>query len=190
MKSFNKTTILLLIALVFSLASGGVYAFFFVVMKDKTEATAELLAKTEELTGKESRIMTASVVLRSESEKITKLSSSFIKESEIAAFAKKIEELGPQSGTSLTLESLDPGVTEKTTPFLGFRIKATGKFSDVERLLVLLENFPGKFEWRTVRLARNISIDQQTGTTTQKVLARAPMWELEVFLTARNFIKE
>lgn len=190
MKSLNKTTIPLLVALVLALVSGGAYSFFFVAMKNKTEATAELLAKTEELSGKESRMTSAVSTLKSESANIDELSRYFIKESEIAAFAKKIEDLGPQSGTTLSIESLDPGLTEKSVPFLSLLIKATGKFSDIERLLVLLENFPGKFEWKTVRLSRDASSVEQAGTAAQKQVSRAPEWRVEVFLTALNFTKE
>lgn len=173
---------LLLIALVFALVSGGAYAFFFVAMKDKTDATAELLAKTEELSGKESRLTSAVTTLKNESANIDEISRYFIKESEIAVFAKKLEDLGPQSGTSLSIESLDPGLTEKSVPFLSLLIKATGEFSYIERLLLLLENFPGKFEWKTVRLTRDASL--------QKVGSRAPEWRVEIFLTALNFAKE
>lgn len=189
MKSFSKTIALLLLAIVFTVASVGAYTFFFIVMKNKTKATAELLLKTEELSGKGSRVASAVSTLNNERENIDKLSSYFIKESEIALFVKKIEDLGPQSGATISLESLDPGLTEKTVPFLSFRIKATGKFADVERLLVLLENMPGKFEWKTVRLVRDTSSNQQVDTSTQKVATRTALWNLEVFLLARNFVK-
>ncbi len=190
MKTVNKTAILLLIALVFTLVSGGAYTFFFIAMKDKTEATADLLARTAELSGKESSLRSALSTIKSENANIDKLSSYFIKESEIVLFAKKLEDLGPQSRTDLSIESLDPGVTEKSVPYLSFRIKATGKFADIEHLLVLLENFPGKLEWKTVRLSRDGASAQQADTTTQVVVTRNPQWTVEIFLTALNFVKE
>ncbi len=181
MKSLNKTTALLLVAIVLALLLGSAYSFFFVAMKNKTEATAELLAKTEELSGKESRLASALVTLKAESVNIDRLSEHFIKESEIALFAKKIEDLGAHSGTTLSIESLDPGLTEKSVPFLSLLIKASGKFSDIQRLLILLENFPGKFEWKTVRFVRDY-------VPTAK--PSAPIWKVEIFLTALNFTKE
>lgn len=190
MKSFNKTAALLFVAVVSVLAALGAYSFIFITMKNKTEATSELLSKTAELSGKETRMASAAAALKNESANIEKLSTYFIKESEIVSFAKKIEELGTQSGTDLSLEALDPGVTEKTIPFLDFRIRATGEFVNIQRLLVLLENFPGKFEWKTVRLVREASSGQVSGTGTSKTVSQIPMWKLEVFLTARNFIKE
>lgn len=190
-KSFSKTTILLGIALLFTVVAGGAYAFLFVAMKNKTQATAELSAKIGEISGKESRVASAMLTLKDEAPNIEKLSAYFIKGSEIVAFMKKIEELGPQSGTELSIVSLDPGLTEKTVPFLSLRIKATGEFVDVARLLALLENFPGKFEWKTVRLVRDDSVTPQTTEGTPKSKgANSPQWMVEVFLTALNFTKE
>ena len=189
MKSFSKTTILLGVALFLTIVAGSAYAFFFVAMRDKTQATAELSSKIGEISGKESRIASALSILKNETSDIEKLSAYFIKESEIIAFMKKIEELGPQSGTKLTIVSLDPGLTEKTVSFLNFRIKATGEFADVMRLLVLLENFPSKFEWKTVRLVRDSSAPVEEAVPPAKVAPRAPEWMVEVFLSALNFTK-
>lgn len=177
-------------ALLFTLVAGGAYAFLFVAMKNKTQATAELSAKIGEISGKESRVASAMSTLKDEAPNIEKLSTYFIKESEIVAFTKKIEELGPQSGTELSIVSLEPGLTEKTVPFLSLRIKATGEFADVARLLVLLENFPGKFEWKTVRLVLGESAPTPETATPAKVAPLAPQWMVEVFLTAMNFTKE
>ena len=182
MKAYSKTIILFWSALVFVVVSGVAYTVLFVAMKNKTEETAALSVKSEELLGAESRALSARLVLKNDSVRIEKLSSYFIKESEIVAFARRVEELGPQSGTTLSIESLEPGLTEKQAPFLNFRIKANGKFDDVVRLLKLLENFPGKFEWKTVRLVLVNPSDAKTGG--------APEWQVEVFLTALNFTKE
>ncbi|MBI5401200.1 MAG: hypothetical protein HZB12_03765 [Candidatus Yonathbacteria bacterium] len=189
MKSFNKTTTLFGIALAFTIAVGSAYTFFFVAMKNKTEATATLSASSGELSGKESRVLSAGATLKSESVRVEKLSSYFIKESEIVMFTRKIEALGPQSGTTLTIESLDRGLTEKTVPYLNLRIKAMGKFADVMRLLTFLENFPGKFEWKTIRLVRDDSAKQQTGAHAPKS-DNTTEWSAEVFLTVLNFVKE
>ncbi len=190
MKILNKTTILLGAALFFTVVAGSAYAFFFVAMKGKTQANAELSSKIGDISGKESRVASALATLKSETPNIEKLSAYFIKENEIVSFTKKIEALGPQSGTTLTIVSLDPGVTEKTVPFLSFRIKATGEFAAVMRLLVLLENFPGKFEWKTVRLVRGDFTPAHEAVPPTKVAVRSPEWMVEVFLTALNFTKE
>lgn len=190
MRSFNKTTILLGAALTLVFIAGGAYTFFFVAMKNKTQATAELSEKLKELSGKESHILSARASLKNEETNVEKLNTYFIKEREIITFTKKIEALGSQSGTVLTLEALEPGFSEKTVPYLNFRIKASGEFSNIARLLMLLENFPGKFEWKTVRLVRNDSAAPQPVVSGGKEASLTPLWTVEVFLTALNFIKE
>lgn len=192
MRPFNKTIILLATALAIAVASGGAYAFFFITMKAKTQATADLLVTIDDLSGKETRINSSLMTLKSEKDNIEKLSAYFIKEGDIVVFAKKLEDLGPQSGTELTIEALDPGVTEKAIPYLGFRIMATGKFVDLEKLLVLLENFPGMFQWSTIRLTVASAVapvaGPQASTTAQKT-STTPDWSMEASLTALNFIK-
>lgn len=190
MKANKKTLILLGTAIVFALAGIGAYAFLFFAIKNKTEAASVISEKIDELSGRESRIASSVLVLRKEDANIKKITEYFFKENEVVAFTKKIEALGPQSGTKLILQSLEQGYTEKTVPFLNFRIVATGKFADVQRLLVLLENFPGKFEWKTVRLtldSSQVSEAPIAGKTPAKVVATAPQWRVDAFLVARNF---
>lgn len=187
MKSTSKTLTILGIALAFTMVAGGVYMYFFAAMRSKTEATALLFANLEELSGKETRALSAATTIRNESTNIEKLSTYFIKESGVVSFAKSIEALGPQAGTGLVIQSLEPGVTEKAVPFLSFRIRATGKFADISKLLVLLENLPGRFEWRTVRLSMSDTSGQVAGVTGKNIPAE---WSAEILLNAVNFVKE
>lgn len=187
-KSLNKTTILLGIAIAGTLVATAVYIFFFLSMKSKTQAATEISAQLDELSGKQQRYTTAASSLQSESSRIEKLSSFFIKESDIVRFTKKIEALGPKAGVALSLESLDPGMTEAGVSFLNFRIIAQGRFENTEKLLLLLQNFPGKFEWKTVNLARDNRGSSEVGTSTPKTGTQK--WRAEVSLVAYNFIKE
>ena len=195
MKTTNKTIILLLVALVIAAFSGMAYAFFFFAMKDKSEETAQLSVASEALSNKESRLSASLSMIKGDNENVGKLSGYFIKESEIVAFTQKMELLGGQSGTTLTLESLDPALDVKKEPVLNFRLKATGKFKDVVRLMVLLENFPAKFEWDTVQLMRDDTPLVVPALTTgkegiKKIVATSPRWSLSISLKALNFVKE
>ncbi|HAT68792.1 MAG: hypothetical protein A2481_03685 [Candidatus Yonathbacteria bacterium RIFOXYC2_FULL_47_9] len=183
MKSFSKTTLLLLSGLTLTATLGGAYTFLFVAMKNKTTATAELSAQNEALAGKESRVSSALSSVKEDSANIEKLSAYFIKESEIVAFTKKIELLGEQSGTEISLEALDPGVGVNDAPILNFRIVAMGEFQNVMRLIGLLENFPAKFEWKSVDLSRN-------ETAVDPKAPKAAQWEASISLAALNFLKE
>lgn len=192
MKENKKILILLGTALSITLALGGAYLFLFFTLKNKTEASATLLEKIEELSGRESRIASSVSVLKKESINIEKVSAYFFKETEVVAFAKKIEALGAQSGTTLTIESLDQGYTEKTVPFLNLRIKATGTFANISRLLFLIDNFPGKIEWKTVSLSggTGASVSAAVDDKNVKITSSAPEWQASVFLVALNFTNQ
>lgn len=190
MKTSKKTLFLLAVAAIFTLAISGLYIFLFITVKNKTEATATLSERIDELSGKESRLASSISLLKRESANTEKISSLFFKGNEVVNFAKNIELLGEQSGTTLSIESLEQGSAMNNTPILDLRIKAIGKFSDIERLLMLLENFPGKFEWKTVRLVRDTGADVQVqvGSKGLKQVTPMPMWRAEVTLVALNFI--
>lgn len=190
MKTSKKTLFLLAVAAIFTLAISGLYVFLFITVKNKTEATATLSERIDELSGKESRLASSISLLKRESANTEKISSLFFKGNEVVNFAKNIELLGEQSGTTLSIESLEQGSAMNNTPILDLRIKAIGKFSDIERLLMLLENFPGKFEWKTVRLVRDTGADVQVqvGSKGLKQVTPMPMWRAEVTLVALNFI--
>ncbi len=167
------------------------YAFFFIAMKKKTDGAVELLTKIEELSGKNAKLSASVSVLKNEAERVEKLKSYFIKESEIVAFTRSIEALAVLSGVSLSIESLEPGLSDADMPVLNFRIKATGKFGGVMRAVTLLENLPAKLEWKNMRLLR-----ENDGATTVEVkdaptaTYREPRWLLVVTAAAINFIHE
>lgn len=189
MKESKKTFALLGVSIIFMIAGVGSYLFLFFTTKSKAEASAIISEKIVDLSGRESRIGSALSVLRNESENIDKLSGYFFNENGIVEFTKKIEELGVHSDTTITLESLDQGLTDKTVPFLNFRIKATGKFSDVNRLITLLENFPGKLDWRSIRVSLDTSEHKQSNPKLKNAQPSPPQWRLEASLVALNFIK-
>lgn len=178
-------------ALGFTAVVAGGYTFFFSAMKEKTDSSAELTAKFEELSGKEEKLSASVSMLSLESTQIEKLKSYFIKQSEIVPFTKKIEALGGQSGAVISLESLEPGVSDTNTPTLSFHVKATGKFKEVMQAMTLLENFPAKFEWKTVRLVHEEGSPAQLN---KKGLPQASLvssrWVLDMTVVALNFVPE
>ena len=191
MKKLTKTQTLLISSLTFIIAAAGGYSFFFVAMKKKTDSTGEFFAKIEELSGKNAKLAASVGVLKEEAERVEKLKSYFIKESEIVAFTKSIEGLGVLSGATLSLESLEPGLGDANTPVLNFRIKATGKFEEVIHAVTLLENLPAKLEWKSVRLLReNDGVIPIAGKDALQVTDKEPRWQLDVTVVAINFVHE
>ena len=190
-KPFNKTTIFLSISLLFAVMVGGLYASFFVVMKDKNRSIAEFLSRSEELIGRESRLRFAKSTLKIEQSNVDRLSSYLIRESEVVSFAKKIEALGAESGTALSLDLLESGVIEGGYPLLNFRVKAKGGFKEVMKLTSLLENYPIKFEWRSVHLVRDDSEMALPAVQNPKTSVRvSPQWIITISLLASNFLRE
>lgn len=189
MKLHKKTIIFLGVASLFTFVASVAYTSLFFVMKNKTEETAVLLEKINEISGRDLRIASSASLLKRESANIEKVQSSFFKESDIVIFAKNIETLGEQSGTTLSIESLEQGLNEKKAPFLTMRIRAIGEFSNIESLLLLIENYPGKFEWKSVRLVRDASASESTatGAKSSKVVTVLPKWRAEISLAALNF---
>ncbi|MCK9345154.1 MAG: hypothetical protein M0P64_03490 [Candidatus Pacebacteria bacterium] len=176
-KTKQKTLILLGIASVFMLGSIGGYAALFFAIKDKTIATTPLVEKIDELSNREARITASIATLRAENEKVEKLFAYFFKENDIVTFAKKIELLGIESGAEVTLDGLEQAIVNKTTPTLSFRISALGGFDNIQRLMLLLENFPGKLEWKSASVTRS----------NQTLPAE---WRFDASLTMRNFLNE
>lgn len=196
MKSKQKTLMLLGVALASVLVSALGYWGLFFAIKNKTVATTPLLEKIDELSGREARIAVSTNVLRAQSKNIEKLSAYFFKESEVVEFTKKVEMLGPESGAIVSLESLEGGVTEKTVPYLNFRLTATGEFKSIYRLLLLLESFPGKIELKNVRVFYQDTTPDfvVSGSATQGDSASVPVrtprgsWRFESTMVAHNFI--
>ncbi|MDD5152587.1 MAG: hypothetical protein PHS95_01115 [Candidatus Pacebacteria bacterium] len=186
----NKTKTLFFVALAVMVISGGVYAFFFVAMKDKIGSITDLSIKAEELSGSEFQKVSSAYAVSIESANIEKLSTYDIKESDIVEFTKKIESLGPDSSTELSIESLDQQTGQNGEPVLVFRLKASGKFQDVMRLILLLENYPAQFEWAGVELAREDKMFTEVDSKgVSKVVAGPTKWKVRISLVVLNFIK-
>lgn len=193
MKSLTNTAVLFMVALLLTAVVTGAYAYFFIKMKDRAELTINLNTKVNDLEEKEKRIASSIITMRNESASIKKLSAYYIKESEVVLFTKKIEALGKEAGVKLSIESLESGVGEKGATTLNFRLKAKGDFQDVVKLVALLENFPAKFDWKSVRMVRVESVaeefDQKDEIKNQSQ-APKPVWSADISLVALNFIKE
>lgn len=188
MKSIDKTKILLGVAIGCALAAGGLYSYFFIAMKSKTDESINLSTRLNAFSGEQLHYASTASALQNQSADVAKISSYFIKESEIVTFAKKIELLGKDAGVALSIVSLDPVIAQGADPALSFKLTADGKFENVERLLVLLQNFPGKFVWKTVRLSREGGIPVDTGKG--RAGTSAASWRVEVSLEALNFVSQ
>lgn len=188
----SKTLTFLAFVAILVMALAAAYPFLFSSMMDKIASVGDIAVRIEDFErarGKFSRTLT---FLKESADDIEKVRSVFIKESEIVSFARALEALGAQSGTDLSLESLDPSIGANKEPIINFRIKAAGTFAHVMRLEELLENFPAKLEIgsaRFVRLDDSVVVPTPGGKKTPEV-AGAPRWEFTATVKVLNFSKE
>lgn len=195
MKSLTKTAVFFVIALSLTLATLGIYSYFFFKVKNLAEQAIEINVKADTIDERDLRINNATNIIKSESDRVDKLSAYLIKESEIVEFTKKLDSLGKESGVKLSIESLEQGVDGGAGggDALNFRLKVSGSFQNVVKFMALLENFPAKFDWNNVKFARSDGAVQKfTEENNKKNQERASIivWNADISLTALNFIKE
>lgn len=188
-----KKTITLLIGAVFTIVLiVGAYGLLFYSMKGKIESANEVLARADDFENTQGKLSRTLAFLKESEVGRQRVDARFIKERDIALFAQQIEALSTQSGVTLSIESLEPGIDVRKKPVLNFRIKAGGTFAEVMRIEELLESFPARFDVSALRLVRIDSSQGAavvgTGKTTS--VSRAPQWELNATISAINFIKE
>lgn len=191
MNKLGKTGILLIVAFILTAGASGVYSFFFAATKSKAENATVLAVRAGEVESKRAKLGLTLATLKDQADNIQKLDELFIKQKEIVNFAKKIESLGVNSGTKISIERLTPAPTKDGVPTLSFNVKVQGKFADVMRTLELLENFPAKIEWGSVSIKResegSIAVVRAKGGVLQ---ATEPVWKMDVAGVALNFVRE
>ena len=187
-----KNNILLLFGAILVITGvAGVYGFLFYSMKGKIEGANEVLARAGDFENAQGKLSRTLAFLKESELGRQRVEERFIKEHEIASFARQIETLGTQAEVALSIESIEPGVDARKKPVLNFRIKAEGTFAGVVRVEELLENFPARFDVSALRLVRVDNDLVPTVTGTGKTVARkAPQWQLSATISALNFIKE
>lgn len=192
MKEFKKNTVLLAGAILLFIGVASAYGLSFYSMKGKIEGANEVLARAEDFENTQGTLSRTLAFLKESKLGRQRVDARFIKEHDVALFARQIEALGAESGVTLSIESLEPGVDFRKKPVLNFRIKAEGTFANVMRAEELLENFPARFDVSTLRLVRvdNSQGAVVSGTGKSTPANRAPQWELNATISALNFIKE
>lgn len=192
MKEFKNNILLFLGAVLIFIGIAGMYGFLFFSMKGKIEGANEVLARAGDFENAQGTLSRTLAFLKESELGRQRVEARFIKEHDVALFARQIEALGTESGVTLSIESLEPGVDFRKKPVLNFRIKAEGTFANVMRTEELLENFPARFDVSTLRLVRvdNSQGAVVSGTGKSAPVNRAPQWELNATISALNFIKE
>lgn len=191
MNTLGKTGILLIFAIAVTAGAFGSFAFFFTAMKEKAKNATEITEQRQNIEARQAKLSVTLAVIKEQNENIEKLEEYFIKKPGIVDFTKKIEELGTVSGTKIGIKALTPTLAKDNSPILIFGVEATGKFVGIMQVLELLENFPAKIEWSSVKIRQ-----KEGGEVASPKIAGAlpslplPVWELSMTATALNFTNE
>lgn len=112
-----------------------------------------------------------------------KLSSFFVREDRIVDFIEKVEKIGVDSNTELTLSSINAddlnSVKVGTIGRIKTRITASGSWANVMRALVLIENLPYSLSMNDVR------VDSSSGSNAElsagdKKTSKGNKWNLSL----------
>lgn len=137
---FSKTTyVYFLISAIFFVAFLGVYIFAGFFVKNLLKSTAENLSQLAALNRKDQNVQTLRRSLKNTEENRALLNTYFVSEDNIVGFLEKIEEMGPISGTTVTLQNVNQEGNPKNLVLL---VKASGPFSNIMTLTKLFEQAP------------------------------------------------
>ena len=149
MRNAQKTKKVFFTALFFSLAMLGLYFYGFSQIINENKSTAQLSADVERLTKeKDEQMMLKTTVAETELAR-KKLSSYFIPSDGLVPFLNRIQLLGEENGLELKVGSVVIDTDMATTSASIFEtvrmsLDVTGEWSDVHRLVSLLDLMPLK----------------------------------------------
>lgn len=163
---FKKLPILL--ATIFFIASVVAFVLLYKEIDKNKKATEEIETKWQEEYLRRQEMKTLDKAVQSIQEEKQQLDMHFAKSSDIVPFLNTIEKLIKDAGTKGQVVSVD---ILKDNQGLSIGIKAEGKFENVYKLLMLLENSPYKLEMMFVDIAKI------EGENVGEKSSTAPKWE-------------
>lgn len=183
----RETSALVTIGLVL-IAIGGAYTFFFFSVKERATRADEITAHANDLEDKNSSFSRMNVFFKDHANDIERVNNRFIKESDIVSFAERVEELSVSTGTSVTLDALEPE-SRPSGAVLAMRVSARGSFPGVMKFAELIQKFPALIEVRTLHIVRRderLSDDKNIPPPLPE--GKIPLWEISISAVVINFI--
>jgi hypothetical protein len=193
MKELHRSILLFVISLAVLLALIAGYIFLFLDLKDRNQA---IITMHQDLLEKEhqqkERLELERTIVTTDADRQT-LESYFIPGDKAVSFLETLESYGKLAGTAFEIVTVDintpaegtPAVpTEgdtasetaapvatatKEQPSLSITLHALGRFQDIYRLLLLLENAPYEFEFDGTTMRKFQIMDTQTAETLPKI---------------------
>ena len=167
---------------------GGAYAFFFLSVKERATRADEITSQANNLEDKNSSFSRMDTFSKDYAGDIERISDRFVKEREIVTFAERIEELSVSTGTSVTLESLEPE-SRPSGAVLVLRVRARGSFQSVMKFAELIQKFPALIEVRTLSIVRRDERSSDENILPSLTGSKDPLWEVSLSAVITNFIR-
>ncbi len=130
----------------------GAYGYLFFAAESKNKETAALYGASNERNSSKEKIQGLLRALEDTEKEREKLSEYFAAKTSAVAFIEQIEKLGKNAGVDLSVSSVSDGAKGGGAIELAF--SATGSFSDMYRLIALIESIPYKVMLKKVDIQR------------------------------------
>ncbi|MEK7106386.1 MAG: hypothetical protein AAB895_03435 [Patescibacteria group bacterium] len=171
----NRTIITLIISAVVMLATLATLVFFFKIIANKNEHTSAVLVNLANKVARKENINTLTKKIAEVEETKETIDGYFVDSTSIDSFIDYLEKLGANINTEVKVENFEISSTEKN--ILLVRLSNKGSFTNVMRMIVLLENAP--YQIRITRtsinqLPQSVTVDEKTGKATQ---VGATLWQ-------------
>ena len=166
MKRSNGHLILLLIAFAATLLTAGIYFYMYNMIGSATARISVDRNKIKAHDVDASRKKGLEQAYKSTVADWAKLEGFFIPSDHMVAFIESLEALGPQTGSTVAVDSVDSDITGNSAPgttgTIHASVSANGTWSSVMRALSLAEAMPYKVAISGVRLAGSPSAAPST----------------------------
>lgn len=167
---------------------GSAYVFFFLSVKERATRADEITSQANNLEDKNSSFSRMDTFFKDHAGDIERINNRFVKEREIVTFAERIEELSVSTGTSVTLESLEPE-SRPSGAVLALRVRARGSFQSVMKFAELIQKFPALIEVRTLSIVRRDEQLSDDSAPSSLAGSKDPLWEISLSAVITNFVR-
>ncbi len=176
----RSSKVLLSFAIVVVVFVMGVYAYMYYRIQVSTSKTVTALGALHDGPSSANKEQLSLLEYKASLDKWSKLQDFFISPDEEVVFIETIESLGPESGSSVTITSIDSDKFENAVPGtkgkLKAKVSATGSWSSVMRMLSLAEVTPYEVSINNIRLDQYSTSMNDVDSKTKK--ASKDEWKL------------
>lgn len=130
----------------------GMYGYLLYAVQDKNQETTVLYSTSHQQASDKEKIKELERTLKETEKDRIKLSEHFITKANAVSFIEQIEKVGRSAEVNLSVNSVSDDVKNNTGIQLSF--SALGSFSDIYRLIALVEAMPYKISLKKTALQR------------------------------------